>query len=141
CKDSTAATEGPALLRKPQVQTYLEQQGEKVAERAEINAQWVLEEAVRLYRMAIGEIHAIQERIVEKQYEDGSTYCETERYELCNTDLRAALRALEMIGKHIAVQAFSQKVEVTHTHHLEQLLAKRASQVEQAANRKLELVE
>ncbi|MFT5219787.1 MAG: phage terminase small subunit [Gammaproteobacteria bacterium] len=43
CKDSTAATEGPALLRNPHVQTYLAEQGKKVSERAEINAQWVLE--------------------------------------------------------------------------------------------------
>lgn len=55
CKVSTAATEGPALLRKPQVRTYLEQQGEKIAERAEINAQWVLEQSIRLYHMCMGD--------------------------------------------------------------------------------------
>jgi len=86
----------------PQVQAYLLRQGKKVAERAEINAQWVLKESLRLYRMAIGEIPAVQERIVEKHYENDNTYYETDRYELCNTDLRVTLRALEMIGKHSA---------------------------------------
>jgi hypothetical protein len=28
CKDSTAATEGPALLRNPHVQVYLDEQGQ-----------------------------------------------------------------------------------------------------------------
>ena len=55
CKDSTAATEGPALLRKPQVRAYLEQQGKKLAERAEINAAWVLEQSIRLYNMCMGD--------------------------------------------------------------------------------------
>jgi homoserine acetyltransferase len=140
CKDSTAETEGPSVLRKPQVQTYLEQQGNKVAERTEINAKWVLEESLRLYRMAIGEIPTIQERIVEKQDENGNTFYETEYYELCKTDLSAALRALWLIGKHAAVQAFTQKIDVSHNHRLEVALANRAKQVEEAAKRKLELV-
>ena len=55
CKVSTAATEGPALLRKSQVRAYLEQKGEKIAERAEINAQWVLEQSIRLYHMCMGD--------------------------------------------------------------------------------------
>jgi hypothetical protein len=142
CKDSTAATEGPALLRNPHVQGYLDEQGQKISERAEVNAQWVLEQSVRLYKMAAGEIPVIEERIVEKQGENGNTTYETEYVELRKTDLGAAIRALEMIGKHMAVQAFSKKVEVSHTHRLEQALARRGKLVEDAVvGQKLELVE
>ena len=142
CKYSTAETEGPAVLRKPQVQAYLEQQGDKVTERAEINAQWVLEETVRLYRMAVGEIPVIEERIVEKQDENGNSLYETEYVELRKTDLKAAVNALWLIGKHAAIQAFSKKVEVSHTHRLERALARRGKVVEDAAvEQKLVLVE
>ncbi|MFT5219786.1 MAG: hypothetical protein ACI87H_001926 [Gammaproteobacteria bacterium] len=92
--------------------------------------------------MAIGEIPVIEERIVEKKDANGNTISEVERHEVRKTDLKAAIRALWLIGKHVAVQAFSQKVEVKHTHRLEALLAKRSKQVEgRAGNRNLELVE
>ena len=141
CKDSTAETNGPRLLRKAQVREYLDSKAQKLREETDINAKWVLEEAVRLYRMAMGDTPTVQERIVEKQDEDGNIVCKTELVELRKTDLRAAVRALWLIGKHTAIQAFSQKVEVKHTHRLEQILAKRSKQVEErATNRKLELV-
>ena len=72
---------------------------------------WVLEQSVRLYRMAIGEIPVIQERLVEKRNENGNTLYETEIIELRKTDLRAAVNALWLIGKHAAIQAFSKKVK------------------------------
>ena len=142
CKDSTAETEGPALLRKPQVREYLDSKARKLREETDINAEWVLEQNLRLYRMAVGEIPVIEERIVEKQDENGKTTYETEYVELRKTDLGAAIRALEMIGKHMAVQAFSKKVEVSHTHRLVQALARRGKVVEDAAvGQKLVLVE
>jgi len=141
CKDSTAETNGPRLLRKAQVREYLDSKAQKLQEETEINAKWVLDQSVRLYRMAIGEIPVIQEQIIEKQDENGNTFFETEYFELRKTDLRAAVRALWLIGKHAAIGAFSQKVEVSHTHRLEEILAKRAKRVEGATKRKLELVE
>ncbi len=83
--------------------------------------------------MAMGEIPVIHERNVQKQDENGNTYFETKYYELYKTDLRAALRALWLIGKHTAIQAFTQKVEVNNTHRLERALARRAKQVEEAS--------
>jgi hypothetical protein len=133
CKDSTAETEGPAVLRKPQVKEYLEQQSKKVTERADVNAQWVLEESVRLFKMVMGDIPAVQEKMIKKKTENDNTIYEIERYELCNTNLTAAIRALELIDKHTSVQAFSQKVEIHHTHHLEKILNVRCNAVERAA--------
>jgi len=127
CKDSTAATEGPALLRKPQVRAYLEQQGKKIAERAEINAQWVLKESIRLYHRCMGD----ESYPVEYQRTDPETGIVTA--ETCaNRSFNAAgaRAALEMIGRHCAVQAFKVNVEVSHTHHLEEQLSKRAKIIE-----------
>jgi hypothetical protein len=88
---------------------------------------------VRLYKMAVGEIPVIEERVVQKQGENGNTIYETEYVELSKTNLRAAVRALWLIGKHTAVQAFSKKVAVSHTHRLGQALAKRTKQLEDQA--------
>jgi hypothetical protein len=44
-----------------------------------------------------------------------------------------AIRALELIGKNTSVQAFSKKVEINHTHYLEQKLNERSKAVEKAA--------
>ena len=65
---------------------------------------------------------------------------ETEIIELRKADLKAAVNALWLIGKHAAIQAFSKKVK--HAHRLAQRLAAKSKAVEKAATeRKLELVE
>ena len=81
-------------------------------------------------------------KLVKKTAENANTFWEKQRFELSNTNLNAAISALELIGKHSSVQAFSQKVEVNHTNHLEQILNERCKAVEDAAaKRKLELVD
>ena len=51
-------------------------------------------------------------------------------------------KALELIGRHTQVQAFNVKVEHSHTHRLEQALARKSKEVEKAAlERTLVLVE
>jgi phage terminase small subunit len=139
CKDSTAATEGPALLRKPQVQAYLEQQGKKITERAEINAQWVLEQSIRLYHRCMGD----EAYPVEYERTDPQTGIVTaETYATRSFNAAGARAALELIGRNTGIQAFKDNVEVSHTHYLENMLNKRAKQLESAATkRKLELME
>jgi hypothetical protein len=83
--------------------------------------------------MVMGDIPAVQEKMIKKKNENDNTIYEIERYELCNTNLTAAIRALELIDKHTSVQAFSQKVEINHTHHLEKILNVRCNAVERAA--------
>jgi len=134
CQDSTAATEGPALLRKPQVQAYLEQQGKKITERAEINAQWVLEQSIRLYKRCMGdELYPVEYERTDP--ETGIVTAET--YATRSFNAAGARAALELIGRHCAVQAFQVNVEVSHTHYLEQALARRAKAVEDRATRSI----
>lgn len=137
CKDSTAETEGPAVLRKPQVQTYLERQGKKITERAEINAQWLLEQSIRLYYRCMGD-EAYPVEYERTNPESGEITVET--YYIRSFNPIGARAALELIGRNRGIQAFKDSVEVSHTHHLEQALTKRAKTVEAAALRKLELV-
>ena len=136
CQDSTAATEGPALLRKPQVRAYLEQQGEKVTERAEINAQWALEQSVRLFARCMGdEAYPVEYTITDKETGEKSTGTYFKR----SFNAAGAKAALELIGRNRGIQAFKENIEVSHTHRLEEALAKRAKIVEESALRKLEL--
>ena len=55
CKVSTAQTNGPRLLRKAQVQKYLASKARKLREATEINAQWVLDQSVRLFARCMGD--------------------------------------------------------------------------------------
>jgi len=127
CKDSTAATEGPALLRKPQVRAYLEQQGKKITERAEINAQWVLEQSVRLFDRCMGdEAYPVEYTITDKETGEKSTGTYFNR----SFNAAGARAALELIGRNTGIAAFSDQIEVSHTHYLEQQLAKRSKLIE-----------
>jgi len=49
---------------------------------------------------------------------------------------QVAKAALELIGRHTQVQAFKENVEHSHTHRLEQELARKGKQVEDAAARR-----
>jgi len=127
CQDSTAATEGPALLRKPQVRAYLEQQGKKIAERAEINAAWVLKESICLYHRCMGdEAYPVDYTITDKETGEKSTGTYFQR----SFNAAGARAALELIGRNTGIAAFSDQIEVSHTHYLETQLAKRAKLIE-----------
>jgi len=139
CKVSTAQTNGPRLLRKTQVQAYLESKARKLQEATEINAQWVLEQSVRLFARCMGdEAYPVEYQRINP--ETGIITAET--YYIRSFNPAGARAALELIGRNRGIQAFQENIEVSHTHYLETVLNKRAKQLESAATkRKLELVE
>ncbi len=63
-----------------------------------------------------------------------------ETYYMRSFNPAGAEAALELIGRNRGIQAFKDNVEVSHTHYLEEALAKRAKIVEASAIRKLELI-
>ena len=118
-RDNTCQVEGSKILSKPMVAKYLQSRREKLTEATGINAEYVLKQAVRYFEYSIGDKPAPK-----------------------NFNHAGVKGALELIGRHTQVQAFSITVEHTHTHRLEQRLAARSKAIENAAiKRKLELVE
>lgn len=79
----SAETQASQLLKKTQVRAEVAKRQAVIAERANVDAEYVLTQAVKLH-----------ERCMEEPF-----------------DAAGALRALELIGKHVNVQAFRQKVE------------------------------
>lgn len=99
----TAHSQGPRLLDHVGVSRAIDQAKRERSEKTKIDAEWVLKELQVQYHKADGED--------ERQH---------------------ALRSLDLIGKHVSVQAFREQLEVTETTTLAEKL-RRAR--ERAANR------
>lgn len=91
--EDTARSIGSENLSKPDIQAALAEALEERASEAGIDALWVLKEAADVYREAREE-----------------------------EDRPAALKALDLVGKHVDVSAFKEHVE--HTHNLPEDAAK-----------------
>lgn len=90
--EKTAGAIGHELLKKPEIVAAIEKEEADRAARLRIDADWVLTQAVKLHQrcMAVGEgFHPA-----------------------------GAARALEMAGKHVTVQAFSEKHDHNHSGEL-----------------------
>lgn len=97
-------TSASEILSYPNVLEFINSVKEVVAEKAQINAQWVLEQAVKVHERCMQ-----AEPVIDK---DGG---HTGEYKFEHS---GANKALEIIGKHIDVQAFLERkeVDVTVTH-------------------------
>jgi len=127
CMVSTAETNGPRLLRKAQVQEYLASKARKLREATEINAQWVLEQSIRLYKRCMGdEAYPVEYTITDKDTgERSAKTCAIRSF-----NAAGARAALELIGRNSGIGAFTEVIEVSHTHYLEEQLAKRSKVIE-----------
>jgi hypothetical protein len=122
------------------VAEYIQARREKLTEATGINAEYVLRQSIRLYDRAMGDEAIPGETTIETDPETGQERVTTS--ECHEYDPATARQALQMIGQHKSVQAFSQTVEHNHTHTLENRLAARSKAIEKAAiKRNLELVQ
>ena len=139
CKPATAETNGPAVLRKTQVKEYLDIKSGELSKKCDVDAEYVLRQSIRLHDRAMGDEPVPGETTIETNPETGQeVVIKTERRDY---DPTTARHALQLIGQHKSVQAFSQTVEHNHTHTLENRLAARSKAIEKAAiKRNLELV-
>jgi len=94
----TAQRIGSENLSKPLVAAAIQELADKRIERTQIDADWVLEQQVRVYEKCMTDIPVLDS--------DG---CETGEYRFEHS---GANKALENVGKHVNVQAFNNKVEV-----------------------------
>jgi len=102
----TARQTGTENLSKPAVSTYISKLMAKRNERCEIDADYVLKEADQLYRLAKQELLT--------KFIPGL--------------LGGTLKALELTGKHVDVQAFKDRLDVTTTVTMEDYVLKKAKE-------------
>ena len=112
----TACAIGLENLGKPIIQNRLSQLKANREKRVQINADWVLEQAVKVHSRCMEDRELIMEAVkgqkkyVAKTNEDGEF--------LYKFDSNGALKALDTIGKHVNIQAFKEKVETeTNINH------------------------
>ena len=119
CSLKAAESGGARLLQNVKVIAEISIHQDKVAEKINVTAEYVLRQSMRYLEIAFGDKPTPE-----------------------NFNPSGVKGALELIGKHVAVKAFQENIEHSHTHKLEQRLAERSKQVEDRAraNQKLELV-
>ena len=124
--DRSAQVSGSRLLKRPEFAEWLAALEAEAMQELEVNAAFVKSQSVRMLQRAMGDEPTITTTI--ETQDDGSEIVRTsERYEY---DPTAAHKALQLIGQHKDVQAFTVTVEHTHTHQLEQRLAARSKVIE-----------
>lgn len=96
--ENSAGVQASRLLRNDKIVQKIEQLKKEREEKLEVNAEWVLKEAIEIYRIAKGELpHTMSYK--------------TKKVEVHKTNLREACKALEIIGKHTSIKAFEKEVD------------------------------
>ena len=129
--DTVANASSSKLLANPLIQKALDRADQAAHKQLAINAEYVLSQSVRLLDRAMGD-----ESIMTIHTEKDENGVEHDRVlESQDYDPKTAKAALQLIGQHKDVQAFTINVEHTHTMKLEQRLAARSKIIEGKAQR------
>ena len=96
---NTAKAQASKLLTNHNIEQKINDLKKKREEKLEVNAEWVLKEAIEIYKIAKGELpHTMS--------------FETKKVDVHKTNLREACKSLEIIGKHTSVKAFEKEVDL-----------------------------
>ena len=131
CNDPRSAQVGGSrLITNPKIAKLLEAAQARAVKEINVNAEYVLSQSVRLLNRAMGDesVEHISTTVDDNGQESIKVRSRTEY------DPSTAKAALRMIGDHRDIQAFTQTIEHTHTHRLEQRLAQRAKVIEGKAS-------
>ena len=94
-------------LAKPDIQEAIAEAKQARAEATKINAEWVLHQAVELYRRCMREVKPALHPKSRRQLQDD------EGNALYVFHTGGAARALELVGKHVDIGAFKDRLEVS----------------------------
>ena len=94
-------------LAKPNIQKAIAKAKRQRSEATKIDAEWVLRQAVELHQRCMQEIRPVRNPKTGKQIYDGDGNA------LFKFDAAAANRALELVGKHVDIGAFKERLEVS----------------------------
>lgn len=101
--EKTANQQATQIMARPRVQEAIAAARAAQAKRTQIDADYVLRQAVKLHERCMQEIKPYTDRKGEQIYdEDGNA--------LFVFNANGAAKALELIGKHVGVQAFREQV-------------------------------
>lgn len=101
----TAEQQGSRLLRNVQVAAALSDAQTKRAERVEIDADYVLRQAVKLHERCMQEVSPIVDR-------KGQQVTDEAGNPLFEFNAAGAAKALELVGRHVSIQAFKEKIDL-----------------------------
>lgn len=110
----TAEQQGSRLLRNVQVAAALSEAQTKRAERVEIDADYVLRQAVKLHERCMQEVSPIVDR-------KGQQVTDEAGNPLFEFNAAGAAKALELVGRHVSIQAFKEKIDLNAKVELEAL--------------------
>ena len=103
----TAGQVGFENLKKPEIQQAVAKAKRERSEATKINAEWVLRQAVELHLRCMQEVRPVRNpKTGKQQYDDDDNA-------LFKFNAAAANRALELIGKHVDIGAFKERIEVS----------------------------
>jgi phage terminase small subunit len=105
---STAHSIGHENLSKPEIADAIATAAAERAERVKIDADYVLRQAVKLHERCMQEVSPMTDR-------KGDPVRDEAGNPLYEFDSLGASKALELVGKHVAVQAFKERIEQSGT--------------------------
>lgn len=101
--EKTAKETGYENLTKPHIQELIAELNKDRLERLQVDADYVLRQAVKLHERCMQEVEPITDRRGEKVTdEQGRT--------VYGFDAKGAVASLKLIGDHVTVQAFKQQI-------------------------------
>lgn len=103
--DNVCAVEGHRLLSDPKVGEAIAEAAAKRSEQVGIDAAYVLRQAVKLHERCMQEVSPITDR-------KGDPVKDDKGNPLYEFDALGASKALELVGKHVNVQAFKERLDV-----------------------------
>lgn len=105
--EKTARAIGCENLTKPDIQQRIAELNQERLERVQIDADYVLRQAVKLHERCMQEVEPLTDRRGEEiTDEQGRT--------IYGFDAKGAAAALKLVGEHITVQAFKTNVKAEH---------------------------
>ena len=126
--ERSASVGGSRLLQNPLIKVIIAKAHARLDEKIVTDSSFVLEQSRRLYDRAMGDEPVPGDAVITKDPETGEESVHVP--EVRQYDPATARQALQLIGQHKAVQAFTVTVEHSHTHVLEQRLAARSKVIE-----------
>ena len=127
--DRSAETFASRKLSTDKVQAYIKENvamiTQEAIERAKVDAQWVLEQSIDLYKMSTG-----QKDVPEQVTVNGDKTVDIMKRVFNGP---AAKSALELIGKNVLVKAFQEQLSVENKSDLADILASRQKAIEAKA--------
>jgi phage terminase small subunit len=100
---NTAKAQASKLLTNHNIQEKINELKQIREEKLEVNAEWVLKEAIEIYKIAKGELpHTMS-------YKKNGV---STKVDIHKTNLREACKALEIIGKHTSIKAFEKDIDL-----------------------------